>query len=121
MVLNVNSIKSDSTLISGTLSDLDGKFKITNVPDGSYFIQFSQTMDYIVNTRHFRIEQAQPVQLTIQMQLNPNLSIQEVHIKADRMMMGQQRSITTSFFCFKRRQQKQIQTKSSGLSQYRIL
>jgi Ca-activated chloride channel homolog len=80
--------KSDSTLISGTLSDLDGKFKITNVPDGSYFIQFSQTMDYIVNTRHFRIEQAQPVQLTIQMQLNPNLSIQEVHIKADRRVMA---------------------------------
>ena len=80
--------KSDSTLISGTLSDLDGKFKIANVPDGSYFIQFSQTMDYIVNTRYFRIEQAQPVQLTIQMQLNPNLSIQEVHIKADRMVMA---------------------------------
>jgi Ca-activated chloride channel family protein len=79
--------KSDSTSINGTFSDVNGQFKIANLSDGSYFIQFSQNMDYAVNTRYFTIDQGQPVELTIQMQLNPNMSIQEVHIKADRRAM----------------------------------
>ena len=79
--------KSDSTLVSGTLSDVDGQFKISNLHDGSYYIQFSQNPDYKIETRHFTIENSNHIQLIVSMQLDPALSLQEVHIQTDRMVM----------------------------------
>lgn len=80
--------KSDSTIISGAMSDFDGQFKIGNIQEGSYFIQFSQSPDYIVETRYFNIVNAEPVQFTISMQLDPAFTLQEVRVQADRMVMS---------------------------------
>jgi iron complex outermembrane recepter protein len=79
----VTLLRTDSTVLDGATTNLEGKFKIKDAPFGKYILRTS-TVGYLTNFQNVTIDTAKLARIAISLALNTQNDLNAVTITADK-------------------------------------